>query len=98
MKKLLVVILGLIVIFMTFLYWSVLSTNSADQQSLLLNLDNVETINFKDYDSVIIAASTLYKANTIKTVIQGEQYRKAWETPIKVTPLYFIFFLKFSFG
>lgn len=89
MKKLLVVILGLIVIFMTFLYWSVLSTNSADQQSLLLNLDNVETINFKDYDSVIIAASTLYKANTIKTVIQGEQYRKAWETPIKV-PVVFL--------
>lgn len=89
MKKLLVIILGLIVIFMALLYWSVLSTNSTDQQSLLLNLDNIETINFKDYDSVIIAASTLYKANTIKTVIQGEQYRKAWETPIKV-PVVFL--------
>ncbi|TYB73073.1 hypothetical protein ES676_09975 [Bizionia saleffrena] len=89
MKKLLVVLGVLIVIFMALLYWSVLSTNTTEQHSLLINSDTVDTINFKDHDSVIIAASTLYKANPIKTVIQGEQYRKAWETAIKV-PIVFL--------
>jgi len=89
MKKLLFIVLSIIVVFMALLYWSVLSTNNTNQQSLLIHWDNVETINFKEYDSVEVAASMLYKANPVKTVIQGEQYRKAWETPIKV-PIVFL--------
>lgn len=89
MKKLLVVLGVLIVIFVALLYWSALSTNTTEQDLLLINNDTVDTINFKEHDSVIIAASTLYKANPVKAVIQGEQYRKAWETPIKV-PIVFL--------
>ena len=74
---------------MGLLYWSVLSTNKSKTHGIVLNNDNLETVDFKDHDSIEIAASFLYKANTIKTVMQGEQYRKAWETPVKV-PIVFL--------
>ncbi len=48
----------------------------------------MDTINFKAYDSVLIAASTLYQGDFIKELMQGEQYRKAWSTPVKVPILY----------
>jgi hypothetical protein len=35
-----------------------------------------------------VAASSLYKGNELKNVMQGEQYRKTWSTPIKVPILY----------
>ena len=35
-----------------------------------------------------IAASTLYEGNGVKTIMQGEQYRKAWSTPVKVPILF----------
>ena len=48
----------------------------------------MDAINFKDYDSVLIAASTLYEGDFVKKLIQGEQYREAWSTPIKVPIVY----------
>ncbi|MBR9915128.1 MAG: hypothetical protein GYB32_09940, partial [Algicola sp.] len=44
--------------------------------------------------SVLVAASTLYNADDIKLVVQGEQYRDAWSTPVNVP----ILFLDTLFG
>ena len=93
MKKLVIVFVLLLVTFILLLYWSLSSTDKAFKVAELVNIDTIETINFKTIDSVLITASTLYQADYIKTVMQGEQYRKAWETPIKV-PVVFLDSLK----
>ncbi len=49
----------------------------------------MDSINFKEHDSVLLTASTLYEGNFIKEVMQGEQYRDAWAAPIKV-PIVFL--------
>ncbi|APY00439.1 hypothetical protein [Lacinutrix venerupis] len=93
MKKIGIGIIVLVAIFISLLYWSLSSTEKTFKKGELLNINNIETINFKNIDSVLISASTLYKANNIKTLMQGEQYRKAWEAPIKV-PIVFLDSLK----
>ncbi len=78
----------LVVLFTLFTYWSLSSTNKTFDTCEIVGLSDVNEIDFKSYDSVLVAASTLYEANGIKNVMQGEQYRKAWSTPIKVPILY----------
>ncbi len=78
----------LVVLFTSFTYWSLSSTNKTFDTCEIVGLSDVNEIDFKRYDSVLVAASTLYEPNRIKNVMQGEQYRKAWSTPIKVPILY----------
>lgn len=90
MKKLLYIILTLILIFVGLLYWSVSSTDKRFAKSRLIHFETheLDTINFRNYDSVFVAASYLYKADDIKTLMQGEQYRMAWATPVKAQIVY----------
>ena len=76
------------------LYWSLSSTDKTFKRNELINIDNVETVDFKDYDSVMVAASTLYEANSVKHLMQGEQYRAVWAAPVKVQ----VVFLDTLFG
>ncbi|WP_055445755.1 hypothetical protein [Lacinutrix mariniflava] len=78
----------IVIAFIGALYWSLSSTNENFKKAELLNIDNISSFNFKAIDSVVLAASTLYKADDIKLLMQGEQYRKAWETPIKVPVIF----------
>lgn len=57
--------------------------------SVLIDIDNVNDFNFKANDSVLVAASFIYDANSFKNFMQGEHYRDAWSTPIKV-PVVFL--------
>ncbi|KKN98353.1 hypothetical protein LCGC14_0148870 [marine sediment metagenome] len=75
-------------IFIAMAYWSLYSTNKTFDTCEILGFSDVDDIDFKNYDSVLVAASTLYEANNIKNVMQGAQYRKAWATPVKVPILY----------
>ncbi|RAJ27935.1 hypothetical protein LX77_00509 [Gelidibacter algens] len=84
MKKIILIIGVVLVLFIIVLYWSLNSTPENFKTSTVVNLDTIDSINFKDYDSLTIAASTLYKANDLKKLMQGEHYRDAWSTPIKV--------------
>lgn len=84
MKKILLFIGAVLVLFVILLYWSLNSTPKDFKTSAIVNLDNIDDINFKDYDSLTIAASTLYEANDLKKMMQGEHYRDAWATPIRV--------------
>lgn len=89
MKKILTAFILLFIIIIGLIYWSVSSTDKEFERGKLINIDNIELINFKDYDSVLIAASMLYEGENIKEFIQGEQYREAWSTPIKA-PVVFL--------
>ena len=78
----------MLVLFVGLTYWSVSTTNKTFQTCEILGMSDLNSINFKDFDSVKVAASTLYEANGIKKLIQGEQYRNAWSTPVMVPILF----------
>ncbi len=84
MKKILLVIGVVLLLFIILLYTSLNSTPEDYETSTIISPENIEDMNFKDYDSLTIAASTLYEANDLKKMMQGEHYRKAWATPIRV--------------
>ena len=89
MKKWLIVISVLICVILGLVYLSLSTTDKVFQTCEILNVEDVDSIDFTRYDSVLVAASTLYESNFIKDIMQGEQYRKAWATPIKV-PIVFL--------
>lgn len=89
MKKILLILVGLILLLIGLTYWSVSSTDKAFTTCKILGDEDADSIDFKKHDSVLVAASTLYEANAIKVLMQGEQYRKAWATPIKA-PIVFL--------
>ncbi len=88
MKKVLLFVGILILIFIGLTFWSLSSTSKTFGTCEIIGMENLDTLNFKDYDSVNVAASTLYNGNEIKKLMQGSQYRKAWSTPVKVPILY----------
>ncbi len=88
-KRTFIVILILLVGFIALVYISVSNSEDTFATCEILDLKDVEHIDFRRYDSVLVAASTLYEGNTIKNIVQGAQYREVWSTPIKV-PIAFI--------
>ena len=93
MKKTILIVTIILLLFLALLYWSLSSTTKVFEKSKIVGFDDISNIDFKDYDSIIIKASTLYKADEIKRLMQGEQYRKAWSTSVKV-PIVFLDTLK----
>lgn len=89
MKKVLLLILVIIVIFIGLIYWSISSTDKVFEKTAIVNYENVDEIDFKQLDSIRVKASELYQADDIKKLIQGEQYRKAWEAEVTV-PVVFL--------
>ena len=88
MKRFFYLFIIILIIFIGLLYWSTSSTDQVFEKSELINITNVNLVDFKTKDSVLIAASSLFKADEVKKLMQGEQYRKAWSTPVKVPVLY----------
>ncbi|WP_299390155.1 hypothetical protein [uncultured Gelidibacter sp.] len=84
MKKIIIILGAILVLFIILIYWSLNSTPEDYKTSTIVGPKNIEHINFKEHDSLTIAASTLYEANDLKKIMQGEHYREAWSTPIKV--------------
>lgn len=82
MKKIGVALGIIILIFVLFTYISIFSTNKEKSISVVQNKEDLKSNDFFHYDSVLVAPSTLYEANAIKNIMQGEQYRGAWSTPI----------------
>jgi hypothetical protein len=89
MKKILYIIIILFLALIAIVYWSVSSTSKTFQRCEILNFESLKDINFKNHDSVLVAASSLYEADNIKILIQGSQYREAWSTPVRV-PIVFL--------
>lgn len=79
MKKFLLLLLVLFLIFLGLTYWSV----SVGPEKIKLS-EVVES----DEDSVTVIATNIYESNIIKRFMQGRNYRNAWEARVKVPVLY----------
>lgn len=93
MKKILAFIGILFVLLIALIYWSVSSTSEQFSTCEIRNIEDLEKTDFHKHDSVLVAVSTLYEAGNIKELVQGENYREAWSTPIQV-PVVFLDTLK----
>jgi len=82
------ILIIIILLFIGLLYWSVSSTIETFGRCRLLSPKNMATVDFKLYDSVLIAPSTNYKSNVVKNFMQGKQYRDAWSNPVAVRILF----------
>lgn len=92
-RRLFIILFGFILVVVCCVYWSLNSTEKITSRSILYNIDEVEATNFRTYDSVELSPSDLYKADDIKKMFQGEQYRAAWAAKVKV-PIMFLDTLK----
>lgn len=88
MKKLLWLVFILLIGFIGLIYFSVSSTDKEFETVTIQEFDDLESIDFRRHDSVEVAASSLYEANELKDIMQGENYREAWTTPVKVPVLF----------
>lgn len=93
MKKGLIILFSILAIFLVLVYLSVSETEDHFRTCSILGVADIDTIKFTDFDSVTVAASTLYEASYFKRIMQGEQYREAWAAPMTV-PIVFLDTLK----
>lgn len=93
MKKILVAVVILFIAFILLVYLSVSSTDKEFKTCEIKNYEDLEKVDFKKHDSVLVAPSSLYEGNILKEFMQGKNYRKSWSTPVKV-PIAFLDTLK----
>ncbi|MEY8848547.1 hypothetical protein AB9K26_07015 [Psychroserpens sp. XS_ASV72] len=74
-------------------YLSLFETKKTFATCKILSVDDITRTDFKEFDSVTVAANLLYEASFLKEIMQGEQYRDAWSTPVTV-PIVFLDTLK----
>lgn len=88
MKKALWAIFVILIVCLVLVYWSTHTTLKKFDTCSLLNGKAMDSVDFKEHDSVLLIPNDLYKSNAVKNLIQGEQYRKAWSTPVKFPILF----------
>lgn len=93
MKKVFAIAAILLIVFISLIYWSVSSTDKEFKTSEIKNFEDLENVDFRKFDSVLLAPSTLYKGNILKEFMQGENYRETWATSVQV-PIAFLDTLK----
>ena len=93
MKKGVALLLAIVGLVILLIYLSIWSGPKKTASNIVVSAGNINKLNFKKHDSVTIAVTTLYEGNPLKNMVQGEQYRKEWEVPVKV-PLAFLDTLK----
>lgn len=84
MKKILGAVILVLIVFFILVYISVSSTDKETSTAQILNTEDMETIDFKKHDSVLVSISTLYEGSGLKDLIQGHNYREAWAEPVKI--------------
>ncbi|MFS4481466.1 hypothetical protein ACKGJY_00485 [Hyunsoonleella sp. 2307UL5-6] len=93
MKKLILSISIVLILCINLVYWSTHTTSKTFDTCSLLDGRSMDTIDFRNHDSVLLIPNDLYKSDIVKNLIQGEQYRAAWATPVKF-PILFLDTLK----
>lgn len=88
MKKFLLVILMLFLIFLGLTYWSVNVFPEEVKISEVVAPAKVNSETLKTTDSVTVVLSNIYRGNSVKNFMQGTNYRKAWSAPVKMPVLY----------
>lgn len=89
MKKILIIVAVLLTVFFLLVYLSLRSTDDTFRTCEILDVSEIQNHDFRKFDSVLVAANTLYEADWVKEVMQGEQYRDAWAAPVRV-PIVFL--------
>ncbi|MGY5850175.1 hypothetical protein [Salegentibacter sp. F14] len=89
MKKTLWILLLVLLVLISLVYISVSSSDKEFDTVNIKEFNDLEHIDFSKHDSVVVAASSLYEGNILKSFIQGENYRQAWSAPVKV-PVVFL--------
>ncbi|MGY5847587.1 hypothetical protein ACW6QP_09210 [Salegentibacter sp. HM20] len=89
MKRIFWFLAIIVLLFLGLVYLSVSGSDSEFETANIKDLDDLENTDFTRHDSVLLAASTLYEANALKSLMQGENYREAWASPVKV-PVVFL--------
>lgn len=74
---------------MGLVYLSVTGNDKDFETAKISNIDDLEKTDFKDFDSVQVAATTLYAGSFLKETMQGRNYRQAWSTAVTV-PVVFL--------
>ncbi|QLE01531.1 hypothetical protein HX109_08120 [Galbibacter sp. BG1] len=92
-KRIILILTGLLLLSLLVIYISAWETEEKFSTCKITGLSNLDTVNFRNHKEVELAASTLYRGSDLKKLIQGNQYRDAWATPIKV-PILFLDTLK----
>ncbi|MGB7785099.1 MAG: hypothetical protein WBL27_03260 [Salinimicrobium sp.] len=82
MKKLLLAILFLLLLFIILVYWSVSVHPEEVKISEVIAPEQAQS-NIRSLDSVTVIPSNRYEGNGIKRFMQGKNYRRAWSTPVK---------------
>ncbi len=88
MKKLFLIVILLTLIFIGATYWSIAESPKGKATCQILDSSSINNIDFSDFDSVLVAASTFYEADGLKKLMQGSNYRKAWATPVRIPIAY----------
>ena len=88
MKRIIYAILLVLGLFFFVIYLATHYPKSARNICEIHNIADLNAVNLKDYDSVKISASSLYRANTLKALLQGSNYRESWQDTIKAPILY----------
>ena len=81
-------ILAILAVLVVLTYISVGSTEETFRTCDLVNIEDPDSINFREFDSVTLTPSRLYEGNLLKEIMQGEQYREEWSTPVTVPLIY----------
>ncbi len=89
MKKVLIILLGVVIILIGSIYLSVSGTQKTFETCYISNFEELQRTNFRNHDSVLIAPSILYEANLLKDLVQGSNYRDAWSEKVKF-PIVFL--------
>lgn len=89
MKKFIVIFLCIAVVVVLIIYLSIWSTPTEVDSQIIVDAENIHTLDFKKQDSVNIAVTTMYTGTVLKEMVQGEQYRAEWSVPVKV-PVVFL--------
>ncbi|MCM8568252.1 hypothetical protein NE848_02615 [Gramella jeungdoensis] len=93
MKKIFALVAILLILFISLIYWSISSTDKEFETCTIESFEDLDKVDFREHDSVLVAANSLYEGDAIKKFMQGENYREAWSTPVQV-PIVFLDTLK----
>ena len=80
--------MAFVVFFLVALYLKISNEDTLIETCKIYSFQDLNTINFREHDTVEVSASSLYEGDFIKRLLQGENYRNAWEAKIKAPILY----------
>ncbi|NJW52592.1 hypothetical protein [Salinimicrobium oceani] len=89
MKKFLLFLVTCLLLFLGLTYWSLAIGPSEIEISRVISPEVNSEEDYRNLELVEVAPTNQYHPNRLKSFMQGVNYRKAWETPVKAQ----VFFL-----